>query len=338
MMEFRIITGEELDESDIFRIYGLRSQITDFAIFNSDKSKKYYLNSYFKLVTNWFIQANLSNNIYTSYKDYILDAVISIDSYHKGTRPVVKYSSIKDYVKNVKPINGDIYEVECFSYPQSIVDKITSNILEEKFWKRDLEETGKIYTVNNKYENEPWNKDKNLNMKEYTEYLYDGDKYVRCGCASTSPLIFPPSKCGTIYVPEEEERWIKVEPITFVVFKDLDIAISKDIVFAGIPFNDKEYYGDFSTTILYKYLNEIFAKDIIPSETKEEEIIQNQTKVKEYSKNVNVDEEKEIYLKLKGNNEKLIEVLKLIKEKDIDINLLNEKQIVRSRSHYGYRK
>lgn len=322
MMEFRIITGEELDESDIFKIYGLRSEITDFAIFNSDKSKKYYLNSYFKLVTNWFIQANLSNNIYTSYKDYILDAVISIDSYHKGTRPVVKYSSIKDYVKNVKPINGDIYEVECFSYPQSIVDKITSNILEEKFWERDLEETGKIYTVNNKYEKEPWNKDKKLNMKEYAEYLYDGDKYVRCGCPSTSPLIFPPSKCGTIYVPDEEERWIKVEPIKFLVDKKLDFAISEKCLISGMPLVKKENVHnylrenkEFSETDLYKYLNTYFIKDIIPSDT--------------YYEGINKEEKTEVLVKLSGDKEKIIKVLSKIK--DISLSFEEKKPIIRRR-------
>ena len=220
-----------------------------------------------------------------------------------GYRVVFPYSKIKDIVKIIKNDNNRL-EIECFSYPKNKVDFITKRKLNIDFFLGKLKETGKTYTIDT------------VNKQVFIEYKDEKNKYIK------------------FY----KNNWIKVEPIKFIVFEDLDLVISKDIIFSGIYFNHHQYYGDFLTTNIYKFLNEVFAKDIIPSETKEEEIIQNQTKVKEYSKNVNVDEEKEIYLKLKGNNEKLIEVLKLIKEKDIDINLLNEKQIVRSRSHYGYRK
>ena len=199
-----------------------------------------------------------------------------------GCRIILPYSEIKDVAKIVSE-NSDFLEIECFSYPKNLVDEAFQKKLQRKFYDLKVNKTGKTYTVN------AISKLRLLNYKELIEYEYQGVKYIR--------IVEKGNHKYDYY-------WIKVEPITFVVFKDLDIAISKDIVFAGIPFNDKEYYGDFSTTILYKYLNEIFAKDIIPSETKEEEIIQNQTKeeetiqnqtkIKEYSKNVNVDEEKEI--------------------------------------------
>ena len=72
----------------------------------------------------------------------------------------------------------------------------------------------------------------------------------------------------------DKPYWIKVSPIEWLIDYDTKTVISKKILIAGIQFNQR--FGKFSydNSFIYKYLNEIFVKDIIPSK-----IVNNQKEV-----------------------------------------------------------
>lgn len=60
--------------------------------------------------------------------------------------------------------------------------------------------------------------------------------------------------------------WIMVEPIDWIIFRSKNnrkYLLSKNILFAGIPFDTKETYdGDFENTFIKKFMDEYFSKDI----------------------------------------------------------------------------
>ena len=73
-------------------------------------------------------------------------------------------------------------------------------------------------------------------------------------------------------IKKGQPYWVKVEPIVWMVDKKNDIVLSKKIILAGIPFNDDNgpdlnYFTKFSDTIVGKFLNETFAKEIVAPRT-----------------------------------------------------------------------
>lgn len=131
-----------------------------------------------------------------------------------------------------------------------------------------INETGKIYTTDSVEFDDYYIP---FQAREHIEYEYNGKKYIRfvgdynckCGKLSDGRTI----QEGTAY-------WIEVSPIKWMIDKKTNIAFSKKIIFAGVQFNKENYDGDFENTDIYRFLNEVFANDIIPG------FVNNQTKAK----------------------------------------------------------
>ena len=99
--------------------------------------------------------------------------------------------------------------------------------------------------------------------RSHAEYKWNGKKYIRIvpdfgnfNIALSDGRI---AKTGQAY-------WVEVEPITWLVDEIKGIALAKKILFSGVPFdNTSNYTGDFENTLIYKFMNTHFSKDIIPS-------------------------------------------------------------------------
>lgn len=179
-----------------------------------------------------------------------------------GARPALPFSSIQSFSRNGVIGNDGILEVEFGEYPQKAVPRDFATMLEQELSIGRLKETGKTYTTDSRKVNDYAYK---FEPQEHIEYEYNGKKYVRV-------KVDIRGRDSTLSNGEEYNKgdfvWVEVSPIKWCVDKQNDIALSKDVIFAGVQFNHTKYYsGDFRETDIKKFMDEYFSRDIIPSKT-----------------------------------------------------------------------
>ncbi len=255
MDEITLLSYEQIcgkNRLDIFNKITSRATITDFALLFGGAT---YIDEIFGYrIGLYWIKTNKYNSIIN-----IFGSVEYKPTNHRATgiRPVASYSKIKNDISN-EIINEDgITEVEYGEYPQYTVNKELQYELEKLYENNKLTKTGKRYTTDSRgyYE---YSKD--FLPQEHIEYEFDDKKYVR---VKANPFY------GSFKLSNGEEYkdgdyvWVEVSKVKWIVDEDNDIALSKNILVAGIQFDNKEEYtGDFENTNMYKFLNTYFIKDI----------------------------------------------------------------------------
>ena len=188
-----------------------------------------------------------------------------------GIRPVLKgdFSNISEE------------EITYGEYPMWAVENSMQQFLEQN--DKKIQRTGKEYTLIY-----PDNSSDINSTMSTPEFSYHGKKYVRIPYTNRYKLTL---SNDNKYSSQKEKIWFEVVPITWIVDKENNQLISKNIINAGIPFcNDNQYNDIFEETIMYHYLNEVFQKEMIPSVSKEipqEEKEEVQKREKEMSKKRN---------------------------------------------------
>lgn len=130
-----------------------------------------------------------------------------------------------------------IREAQYGEYPQSVVDRHTFHRLEKNYRNEKLRVTGKQY-ITDSFHNSFLEE---FQPRAHNEYEYNGKKYIRFvadeGC--NGKVLSDGRKCraGNIY-------WIAVEPLTWLIDDEKNIALSKQIIFAGIKFYDIKKFMD----------------------------------------------------------------------------------------------
>ena len=160
----------------------------------------------------------------------------SVDDFAIGVRPQIKYSLIK---RNCKKLDTDInanvidnrmqkkyFEVEFGEYPQKVLCDMCDK-LEKLYENNKLYLTGKNYIAG-------------IHDRRicYREYMYEGRKFIR----------------ADNNFEDKKNCWIEVLPVVWQVDPKKNIALSKYVLFAGVPYNN-----------IYEYLDKYFSEDIIPS-------------------------------------------------------------------------
>ena len=155
-------------------------------------------------------------------------------------------------------VNG-VQIAEYGEYPQTVADDETHERLERLYNSKSLHTTGKNYTFDSVG---LCNYDTSFQATSYSEYEMDGRRYIRVpGRPANSD-----SKLSTgEQVEEGEPYWVEVQPIEWLVDKS-GWMVSKKCLFAGIQFDTKAYYDDFSKTFMKHYLDTYFAKEMEPFE------------------------------------------------------------------------
>lgn len=197
-----------------------------------------------------------------------------------GIRPILNFSSISKLCLNKKYNEFNVLEIEFGEYPKSAAKEELQKILE------DLYKNNKLLKTNKKY----------CTLSDtYVEYEYNNQKYIRVSSKKSCKAKLSNNFCYC----ESDNVWIKIEPIKWLVDKENDIAVAKDILSSGIPFNNFNNYinnNNFEKTEMYKFLNEYFIKDITQG-------IKNELEVKVIEEKIN----KEIELEnLEKNKQKLL--------------------------------
>ena len=289
MNDFTLLTEEDLKNGStkIFDIFGTISAISDFAILlGGEVSNSNFIHdeSDLKYRTGlWWTK---------SVNEALERCAVYADGFIKwnppfqrtiGARPCTKYSDKNEEVNE----DGVIFYGE---YPQSIVPVINATSLEELYCDNKLNKTGKVYTMD---DSDILTDYTPFNSREFIEYKYMGEKYIR---------IVGDSKCKDIIlsdgrkIEEGTAYWIKVEPIEWIVDKGNDLIISKQILFAGISFDNSfdEFSSDFDNTNMKWYLDTHFSKDIIPSIVRINTNVENVKKVNPYDFDYEIVSEEDI--------------------------------------------
>ena len=261
--EFRLLTYEQAKELELFNKIGIECAPTDYAILsNNSTSERYHINgddSRKGRAGSWLLEPNNGITIVDYDGKYN-----SVNNYSRrcGIRPILHYPITNLATKVVK--RNPIFEIEYGEYPQYVVDEKTSKILDYKYETGKLKETGKTYT-----------KDKNVDDSEYCsflpteqiEYEYNNKKYVKVKKAASREITL---SNGIALDSRQEYFWLEVSPISWYVDTKAKLLISKNIIASGIRAIDVNGHNDnFKKTEIYKFLNEYFAKDIIPSKINE---------------------------------------------------------------------
>ena len=246
--------------TDLFRHIERKCAITDFAILLGAFVSRYCVDYDYSLkgrTSNYYLLSSDGNrNVQivdaTGSKDYARAGDRSI-----GVRPVLSFSTISDISPNGVMGRGGFLEVEYGEYPQYVVSKSMESELEQAYCSGTLRKTGKTYTTDSR----KWNDKSSLfEAVEHEEYEYNGKKYIRYTNTDANTL-----SNGKQY-GKGDNVWIEVSPLKWFVDDVARIMVCKNLIASGIRFcNNGNYYDDFKSTEMYKFLNTYFARDIVPS-------------------------------------------------------------------------
>ena len=245
---------------NIFKKYGNQAAITDFAILLGSYVSMFHIkegNEYKYRTNYWWLKTDNNNhNAFVVGTDGNIN-FFDINRRDGGIRPKLSYSSISNFSFNKNKTTNKIIEIEYGEYPQYIVDEKNSNELESVYKNGKIKITSKEYIVDSVYMNAY---DIKFNERKLIEYKYNGQKYIRfIGDSNCEEKTLSDGR----RIKEGEIYWVKVDPITWLVDEEKNIAITKKIIVSGVQFNNKRNYkGDFKDTNMYKFMNTYLIKDM----------------------------------------------------------------------------
>ena len=196
-----------------------------------------------------------------------------------GVRPILEGANISNFTKDEDDAHVTFY----LEYPQDAAPGLLQQELEAAYIANIL-----------KSEELPINDTLTAEISinpNHIVYYYKGKKYVREVVKLETTL---PN--GETY-EKGEIVWIEIKPIKWVRL-DNNRLLSDKILFTGVKFDvNNSYNGDFSKTLMHKYLNEYFLEDIKHFnnvETKDKSISKLPEKVNPYNFNFDKVSEEEI--------------------------------------------
>ena len=252
------------NQIEVFKKFGTKSEITDFAILLGGKAKKEITKENKREYTGRWWLKNIYQNKYLMLISF--GGTLYLERPDERIccgRPITKYSEIEYLSKNKIRNNNEVLEVEYGEYPQTIVPEKFSEKLEKAYNEGMLKTTGNKYTTDSAI----WDEfHKDFYPRTHIEYEYNNKKYIRF-VADLNSNRNELSDERTI--KEDNSYWISVEPIKWIIDEKEDIAISKKLLFSGIQYSyGSEYYGDYENCNIKKFMNNYFEKEIKPKKIK----------------------------------------------------------------------
>ncbi|MBR2588075.1 MAG: hypothetical protein IKF82_06005 [Bacilli bacterium] len=268
-MKFRILKKSEVFGPNCLKMFendNLRiAKTTDFAslcsYFSQSDGGYYYTGKAF-FSDSWLIKQENSLSDMCSYFANCIDdkgdeASTAKANRRIGIRPTTSYSSISNLCFS-KQVNEYGVKVVTFGeYPQSEVSVDLAETLDKQYNNHSLQTTGKFYTINGA-------KDVEADLyrfldKRLIEYQYEGCKYVRFDYYYLDSYELPPRR------KDYSTFWFKVEPITWLVDEEKDVAVSEKVLVSGleplflISFDDR-----ITNPTAEEYLNAYFSAEVMP--------------------------------------------------------------------------
>lgn len=280
--------------------YGTKCAVTDFAIvtgctpFNdifvkNEKSLKERTGLWWLCNSPSFCMSGNGYQLYSRRDDA---------RYAIGLRPVIREMGAM----------FDAQEVIYGEYPQYAASLDLQETLKREYKNKKLKKTNRKYTMNQASIHKDYTRFKPLVLDEY---IYNDKKYVRV----ISPIQEILSN-GVEY-SYIDEVWIEVSPIKWLVDKDENILISKNILIGGISLvklkRSLQYKNEAEMFLNKYFINEIKANTIQKKvELKENELLLILNKIKDYQKYYlgSLDVESKVNELIENYNKKLDELSK----------------------------
>ena len=278
--KFTLLTHDQVfgdDKLQIIKDIGPRCSATDFALLLGT----YPSNTYYANFTNKPDLKNRACDWSTQSKDLYVDPmnmnnIFCVDAAGEkdrvfqssrcmGLRPVLPYTSISELTTNSKldPYASSISKVvEYGEYPQYAVDEKLAKELELEYSMNNLNVTDKKYRTDKEHVWDARTKGA-FSPVDHEEYEYKGKKYVRIksNCYPNGVVL-----SNGVKVKPGDYVWVEVSPIKWYVDEESKLLISRNCIVSGIRYCEDNYLGlTFEYSEMYKFLNEYFKYDIIPS-------------------------------------------------------------------------
>lgn len=228
----------------IFKKMGYSADYTDFAFLLGGKYGKWWT-----MTPDYYGPIAIGRNNYSECE--------ASRNIQVGVRPAVKYSAIAQFCKNKRQNAFGVTEVEFGEYPSTVFDDNDNDSLIASYYANRIPLTGKVYRIAN-----PVVGYGQTDVRTYPEFDYKGGKIIEITSSTieTDDLLTNGNNVRRGY-----PYFLKIEPIVWLVDEEADLAISKNIVFAGVKFNAMSgYYSfeEFDESFMKRFLNEFFVEDI----------------------------------------------------------------------------
>ena len=244
--------------SNLFKVYNLKAYHTDYSLLTGGDVSFSYLVSEEKSKRAdgeyWTGIGNYNGRITTVDNQGNLDYALALQR-NIGIRLMAKYSDYKNFIKEEKVINNTISEILIGTFPKDVCNCDISNNLERLYRNDSLQRTSQKYLINCS----SMLKSGYLPQFLY-EYYYRGHCYIRVIDNNLHNYLYlnsgELSKNGNYY-------WVLVEPVIWLVDKEYDLMITKDVIMSGIPFHvNRCSFDNYDNSFLKMFIEEIMEKEI----------------------------------------------------------------------------
>lgn len=266
----------------VMKDYGTKTGMSDLAIVlggpvgrsdtTSDDQRSGYV---------WSASSDDFGCVRTVHEDGGVRSSCDADERRSGVRPVLTSdvsaeALAKGEAKHTKKISG-VDVVKFGEYPQTIAPESVSRELEQSFSRAQLQTTGKKYTFDVKKRDAY---DRPFKPKEYAEYQHSGKRYIR---VEAQPFNHNSILSNGKKLRVRETCWIEVQPIEWL--KDPNgVMVARQALVAGVQFDRKQSYdGNFANTDMHSYLQNYFAKEMLPQQEQAQKTEMNQPEKLSYA-------------------------------------------------------
>lgn len=263
-MDYMHISGEmtipsehDLEHSKVFKTRGIKAMVSDYAKATGVSTYEYEKEEYASYFLSDIRTSRQSQCLVVRNRTVVSDLH---GARYIGVRPKISFSNIQNLCTDIKVANDGVIEANLGLFPDDIVDRNMSHILNSSFNSKTLKESPIEYTVDqfNRFNMvSPFRDTKNQ------VYEYEGNLYVRVrvNCSSDALISFSNGEKhrGGEYI------WCNLKPIKILIDDDENVAYFEKIIIGGIPFNVSinDIKNSFKNTILYYYLNNYLIMEIM---------------------------------------------------------------------------
>lgn len=259
MLELTLPNEQQISSSFY---YATTSPITDYAIIlggyvpTTIHGKEF---SYKQLKTRpgiyWTKTVNKHNHVIPRNNISILDQYGNIewasnDNQTIGIRPVTSYKQI---IATQQKKETD-HHINYFHFPQSAAPLNIQLQLEYLYYNPDLYTS--ILKTNNTFHS-PTIRNNQLYVITYDEYEYEQKRYIRVKPLIQKPVIL---SNGNTYT-NKDIVWIEVEPLTWYVDQNKEIAITNNIIIPSL-FDQNDCMKPFNQTDIKNFMDEYLSKNL----------------------------------------------------------------------------
>ena len=265
MNKLTFLTYEQLfgqNKLDIINKIGVKAAITDFSILlGGHVSNKHFTNEGKELKNRigWYwLEHTVEDNdipVLNVVGECSSSGILS--SRANGARPTLQYSLISAVaLSKVRKPDG-ILEIEYGYYPQWAPSHNLQKELEYAL------KTGTMIQLKNYIITDSRKRIehvKEFKQQKHPIYEHKGKQYIR---VKANPDIDNFILSNENNYKKGDYVWVEISPVKWLVDEENDIAVSKNILFAGVQFkNDRNYDGDFSKTDINMFMNTYLIKDL----------------------------------------------------------------------------